>query len=142
MSPSTALAAAIDGVGIDGSGADEIVRLGFRQAGLRGDSAAGDWASTMSIGMYPQIGCVDGKGLVAALACVKPGTQEPDGDLAFDIIQRCVEKGVLMFSPVGFGGGSVKISPPLVITEEALDESCSVLEEAIAEVLTAREAVA
>lgn len=91
---------------------------------------------------YPQIGCVDGKGLVAALACVKPGTQEPDGDLAFDIIQRCVEKGVLMFSPVGFGGGSVKISPPLIITEEALDESCSVLEEAIAEVLTAREAVA
>ena len=29
--------------------------------------------------------------------------------------QRCVEKGVLMFSPGRLGGGTVKISPPLVI---------------------------
>lgn len=84
---------------------------------------------------YPQIGCVDGKGLVAGVACVKPGTLEPDADLAFDVIRACIEKGVLMFSPVGFGGGTVKISPPLIITEEALNESCDVLEEAFAEVL-------
>lgn len=91
---------------------------------------------------FPQIGYVDGKGLVAGVACVKPGTKEPDGDLAWEVVRRSVEKGVLMFSPVGFGGGTVKISPPLVITEEALAESVSVLEEAFAEATVAREAVA
>ncbi len=91
---------------------------------------------------FRQIGSVDGKGLVAGLACVKPGTKEPDGDLAFDIVRRAVEKGVLMFSPVGLGGGTVKISPPLVITEEAITESCGVLEECFAESVNQREAVA
>ncbi|MEO7652263.1 MAG: aspartate aminotransferase family protein, partial [Bryobacteraceae bacterium] len=31
---------------------------------------------------FPQIGRVDGKGLVAGMAVVRPGTKEPDGDLA------------------------------------------------------------
>ncbi|MBK9167449.1 MAG: aspartate aminotransferase family protein [Bryobacterales bacterium] len=82
---------------------------------------------------YPQIGCVDGKGLVAGVSCVKPGGQEPDPDLAFDVVRRCVEKGVLLFSPVGYGGGTVKICPPLVITAEAMEESVAVLDEAFAE---------
>ena len=46
-----------------------------------------------------------------------------------------MEKGLLMFSPVGLGGGTVKISPPLVITEEAVTESAAVLEEAFAEAM-------
>jgi 4-aminobutyrate aminotransferase-like enzyme len=79
---------------------------------------------------FPQIGRVAGKGLVAGLACVKPGTTEPNSGLAFDVVQRAMEKGVLMFAPVGFGMATVKISPPLVITEEAVTESVAVLEEA------------
>lgn len=78
----------------------------------------------------PAIGHVAGKGLVAGVACVKPGTKEPDGDLAWKVVQRCIEGGVLMFSPVGLGGGTVKISPPLVITEAAILESTGVLEQA------------
>jgi 4-aminobutyrate aminotransferase / (S)-3-amino-2-methylpropionate transaminase / 5-aminovalerate transaminase len=84
---------------------------------------------------FPQIGHVDGKGLVAGVACVKPNSKEPDGDLAWRVIEKCVEKGVLMFSPVGFGGGTIKICPPLVINEEALRESCAVLTEAFTEAL-------
>ena len=84
---------------------------------------------------FPQIGCVHGKGLVAGVICVKPGTKEPDGDLAWDAVRLCIEKGVLMFSPVGLGGGTVKICPPLVITEEAMEESTAVLAEAFAEVI-------
>jgi 4-aminobutyrate aminotransferase/diaminobutyrate-pyruvate transaminase/4-aminobutyrate aminotransferase/(S)-3-amino-2-methylpropionate transaminase len=82
---------------------------------------------------FRQIGHVDGKGLVAGVACVKPGTKEPDAPLAARIVERCVAKGVLMFSPVGFGGGTVKICPPLVIHEEALRESLGVFREAVAE---------
>jgi 4-aminobutyrate aminotransferase / (S)-3-amino-2-methylpropionate transaminase / 5-aminovalerate transaminase len=90
----------------------------------------------------PQIGSVDGKGLVAGIACVIPGTKEPDADLAWEVVRRSIEKGVLMFSPVGFGGGTVKISPPLVITEAAMIESVDALEQAFAEALVAHSAVA
>ncbi len=88
---------------------------------------------------YPDvIACVDGKGLVAGMACVKPGTLDPDPDLAFQIINSMMEKGVLLFSPVGFGGATIKICPPLCITEEALLESTAVLSECFAEALVAQ----
>jgi 4-aminobutyrate aminotransferase-like enzyme len=60
----------------------------------------------------------------------KPGSNTPDHDTAFDIIKRCVEHGLLMFGPVGNGGGSVKLAPPLIITREQLIEGMDVLEEA------------
>ncbi len=81
------------------------------------------------------IGAVHGKGLVASLHMVHPGGIEPNPPLAADIVRRCVEKGLLMFAPVGYGGASVKISPPLNITEEAILESLSVLEEAVQEAI-------
>jgi 4-aminobutyrate aminotransferase/(S)-3-amino-2-methylpropionate transaminase len=84
---------------------------------------------------YAQIGDVAGKGLVAGIAMVRPGTREPDADTAFDLVWRTIQKGVLMFAPVGFGGGTVKICPPLSITEAALDESLGAFEEAAAEIL-------
>src|SRR6266478_5424255 len=91
---------------------------------------------------YRHIGNVDGKGLVAAMACVVPGTKEPDADLAWDVVRRAVEKGVLMFTPVGFGGATVKIAPPLVITKEAILDSVSALAEAFAEATHSHSAVA
>ena len=83
-----------------------------------------------------RIGAVHGKGLVASLHMVKPGSSDPDPDLALDIVRRSVEQGLLMFSPVGYGGASVKISPPLVIQEEPLRESLAVLEEVLEETLS------
>ncbi len=91
---------------------------------------------------FPQIGCVDGKGLVAGIACVRPGSLDPDPDLAWDTINTCMEQGVLLFSPVGFGGGTIKICPPLVINEEALRESLDVFETAFAATVAARQAAA
>jgi 4-aminobutyrate aminotransferase/(S)-3-amino-2-methylpropionate transaminase len=91
---------------------------------------------------YRQIGSLDGRGLVAGVACVVPGTKEPDADLAWDVVRSAMEKGVLMFAPVGFGAATVKISPPLVITEDAIRDSVSALEEAFAEATHAHSAVA
>ena len=48
-----------------------------------------------------------------------------------------MEKGVLMFAPVGIGMATIKICPPLVISAEAMEESIDVLEECFDEVLTA-----
>jgi 4-aminobutyrate aminotransferase-like enzyme len=79
---------------------------------------------------FPRIGAVHGRGLVAGVICVDKGPATPDGDLAWEIVRHCFERGVLMFAPVGFGGATVKIAPPLVISEEAILESTAVLEEA------------
>ncbi len=82
------------------------------------------------------IGAALGKGLVGSLHIIKPGTTEPDGDRAADIVKRCIEKGLMLFAPVGFGGACVKVSPPLCIAEEAVREGLAVLEEAVRESLT------
>lgn len=85
---------------------------------------------------YPDIlGCVQGKGLVAGIQVVKKGTKEPNPGMALKINEKCFHKGLLMFAPVGVGGECIKISPPLVINEEALREAIGVLEEACDEIL-------
>ncbi|MGQ9576654.1 MAG: aspartate aminotransferase family protein [Thermoguttaceae bacterium] len=99
----------------------EILQPGLRRIGQR----FGD-----------HVGAVHGKGLVASLHIVKPGGIEPDPALAMEIVRRSVEKGLLMFAPVGYAGASVKIAPPLVIGEEAICESLQVIEEAIQEAVS------
>ncbi|MCL4499230.1 MAG: aspartate aminotransferase family protein [Chloroflexi bacterium] len=85
---------------------------------------------------YPsRLGCLHAKGLVAGIQVVKPGTKEPDSETATKINLVCVQKGVLMFAPVGIGGECLKIAPPLTIAEDALRESIGVFEEAVDEVL-------
>ena len=79
---------------------------------------------------------------MAGVACVEPGTKNPDGELAWEVVRRSIEKGVLMFSPVGPAGCTVKIAPPLVITEAALRESLAAFDEAFREAVGARAAVA
>ena len=85
---------------------------------------------------YPErLGCFQGKGLVAGIQCVKSGTKTPDPALALEINIKCLQKGLLMFAPVGIGGECIKIAPPLSITEDALKESLEVFEAACDEVL-------
>jgi 4-aminobutyrate aminotransferase-like enzyme len=86
--------------------------------------------------MHPQVlGCVQGKGLVAGIQVVKPGAKTPDPEMALKINIACLQKGLLMFAPVGAAGECLKIAPPLTIPEDALRESVQVLEEAVDEVL-------
>jgi len=88
---------------------------------------------------HPQVvGCVHGKGLVAGLQMVRPGTKDPDPDLAHRIVEKSFQKGLLFFAPVGFGGGCVKISPPLCITEAAVHDGLSALSEACDEAIAER----
>jgi len=69
----------------------------------------------------------DGAGLVMALQFVQPGTTNPDPDAAFEVVQAAVEQGVMLFAPVGVGGGAIKINPPLVIDQAMLREGLGVL---------------
>jgi 4-aminobutyrate aminotransferase/(S)-3-amino-2-methylpropionate transaminase len=82
-----------------------------------------------------RLGCLWGKGLVAGLQVVQPGTKIPDPDTATRVNVSCFRKGLLMFAPVGVAGECLKICPPLVISEDALRESIAVFGEACDEVL-------
>jgi 4-aminobutyrate aminotransferase-like enzyme len=85
---------------------------------------------------YPDVlGCMQGKGLVAGIQVVKKGTKLPDSETALKINEKCFQKGLLMFAPVGIAGECLKIAPPLIITEEALREGIQVFEEACDEIL-------
>jgi 4-aminobutyrate aminotransferase-like enzyme len=68
---------------------------------------------------------------------VKRGRKEPDPDLAFDIVERCFHKGLLFFAPVGSWGQTVKISPPLTITQDALEDGLGVLSASVDEAVEA-----
>ncbi|MBL7223841.1 MAG: aminotransferase class III-fold pyridoxal phosphate-dependent enzyme, partial [Candidatus Brocadiae bacterium] len=84
----------------------------------------------------PHVGAIHGKGLVAAIQLVKtPGTTEPDAALAADVVLRAVQKGLMLFAPVGFGGATIKVCPPLCITAEAVRDGAQALGEALAEAL-------
>ena len=85
------------------------------------------------------IAAVQGRGMVAGVHLIKPGAGlEPDAEAAFNIVERCMEKGLLMFAPVGVGGATVKIAPPLITPKPALQEGLAVFEAAVAEVLGGR----
>jgi 4-aminobutyrate aminotransferase-like enzyme len=84
------------------------------------------------------VGHVTCAGLVAGLQMVKPGQKEPDHDLAHRIIELCYQRGLLLFAPVGAWGQTVKICPPLTVTEEALLEACDVLDTAVDDAVAGR----
>ncbi|MFA6308993.1 MAG: aminotransferase class III-fold pyridoxal phosphate-dependent enzyme [Clostridia bacterium] len=82
---------------------------------------------------YPEIiGSLQGCGAAWGLIFVKKGSKDIDPDLAHDIVRISIEKGLLFFAPVG-AGATIKVCPPLIITEEALKEGLEVFAEAIKE---------
>jgi len=76
-----------------------------------------------------KVGMTSAAGLVTALQFTKPGTTEPLPEIAWELVRRAVQRGVMLFAPVGVGGCAVKINPPLVISEEPLREGLGVLED-------------
>ena len=72
-----------------------------------------------------------GQGLIAAVLFRSPQTGEPDGPFTSKVAELCMQKGLLV---VHTGRESIKIGPPLTISDAALLEGVAVLGEAIAEV--------
>ena len=86
-------------------------------------------------GKYECVGAHHGAGLVSALQMVKPGTTDPDGELAWQVVCFCLENGLMLFAPVGLDGSSVKIAPPLCITADQVRDGMGVIDAAIARAL-------
>ena len=72
-----------------------------------------------------------GKGLIAAVLFKHPETGEADVQFTSKVAELCMHKGLLV---VHTGRESIKIGPPLTITDAALLEGVETFGEAIAEV--------
>ena len=77
------------------------------------------------------IGDVRGRGAMIAIEIVKPGTTEPDPEVTTKIVKSCHAEGVLVLT-AGTYGNVLRFLPPLVISDELLNEGLDVLEKAIA----------
>jgi 4-aminobutyrate aminotransferase-like enzyme len=57
--------------------------------------------------------------------------------MAFDVTERAFRKGLLLFAPVGTGGATIKICPPLIMQPDAVLEGIDVLTQCFDEALSA-----
>jgi 4-aminobutyrate aminotransferase/(S)-3-amino-2-methylpropionate transaminase len=85
---------------------------------------------------YPIVGDVRGRGAMRGLEFVVPGGIEPNPQACADVTAYCHSNGVLALA-AGTYGSVIRLLPPLVITDELLDEGLDVLEEAVAKVSAA-----
>ncbi|RKJ06160.1 aspartate aminotransferase family protein [bacterium D16-54] len=75
---------------------------------------------------------IHGMGMAFAAVVVKPGTKELDVELVDRIIERAFEKGVMSIRTMT---GTIKVGPPLTISDEALKEAMDVLIESMEEIV-------
>jgi len=77
------------------------------------------------------LGNINGRGLAWGVYILDPATHGLNPDLATAVIKRCLQLG-LMLLPTG-GRGTLKISPPLCITRDALLDGINVIEQTLSE---------
>ena len=78
------------------------------------------------------VGDVRGRGAMIALELVAPNGRQPDPVTTQRIARRCHEQGLLLLT-AGTYGNVVRLLPPLVITDDLLEEGLGILEAAILE---------
>jgi 4-aminobutyrate aminotransferase len=83
--------------------------------------------------LFPCVGDVRGLGLMLAFELVRDqATKERAPGLRDRIVQAAFERGILV---LGAGRNSIRLSPPLVLTEDQADFAVQTLEECIRQVL-------
>ncbi len=82
---------------------------------------------------YRMIGDIRGRGLVYGIEFVADRkTKKPAPGLAKEVVLKCVASG-LMVGKLGIYGNVMRVAPPLVITQELIDKSVSILEKVLSE---------
>jgi 4-aminobutyrate aminotransferase/(S)-3-amino-2-methylpropionate transaminase len=74
----------------------------------------------------PRVGDVRGRGAMVAVELVRPGTREPDGELARAVAAGAHRQGVIALT-CGTYGNVLRFLPPLTITDELLLDGLGVL---------------
>ena len=81
---------------------------------------------------HPMMGDVRGAGLMVGVELVKDrGTKEPAKEETVDVMMRCFRKGVAI---VNCGVSTIRMMPPLVITQDLVDASLEIFLECLGEV--------
>jgi 4-aminobutyrate aminotransferase/(S)-3-amino-2-methylpropionate transaminase len=81
---------------------------------------------------YPVIGDIRGRGLMIGVELVEDRAKKPAAEKAQAIRDICLNKGLL----IGVGGvhaNVLRIQPPLIISDEKLDEALTILEKSLGE---------
>lgn len=79
----------------------------------------------------PMVGDVHGKGLLIGIELVQPGTRDPLSRAELrEIFLRLLSRGLLVMP----SGSSLRINPPLVLTNQQADAGCDILEEVLVSV--------
>ena len=78
---------------------------------------------------YPCIGEVRGKGLMAAIECVNPGTKEPNAAAAKAFIAECSKRKLILMGAGSFGN-CVRFLPQLNISDADMDLAFGIFDEA------------
>jgi 4-aminobutyrate aminotransferase/(S)-3-amino-2-methylpropionate transaminase len=87
-------------------------------------------------GRWPAIGDVRGLGAMLALELVRdPGSKEPAPELAAEVIDAALARGVILLK-AGVHGNCIRVLCPLTIEEPVLDEALAAWEDALAAVLS------
>ena len=85
--------------------------------------------------LYPNnITDVRGLGAMLAIEFTNPKTGIPDGDAAKSIVNKCLEKGLIVITS-GTYGNCIRILSPLFIEDEILENGLNILEGTIKEIL-------
>lgn len=83
---------------------------------------------------YEVVGEVRGKGLLIGVELVKDGeSKEPDAAAASQVMEICKERGLLI-GRGGLYGNVLRLSPPLIITEDEVARAVETLDVAFGEV--------
>jgi 4-aminobutyrate aminotransferase/(S)-3-amino-2-methylpropionate transaminase len=77
---------------------------------------------------YPAIGDIRGRGAMIAIELVKPGTMDPDADLAAALNKHCHAHGVVTLT-TGTYGNVFRFLPPLTMPVHLLEEALTILEQ-------------
>ena len=82
-------------------------------------------------GKYPIIGEVRGRGAMQAIELVEAGTKNPNTAAMNAVVKYCQSKGVLVLT-AGTYSNVIRFLPPLVISDDLLQDALGVLEEGFA----------
>jgi 4-aminobutyrate aminotransferase len=82
---------------------------------------------------FPVVGEVRGKGLMAAIEFVEPGSTKPNPAAALAVLEAA-KSGGLLIGKGGLYGNVIRMGPPLTLTEDEAREGVDILTEAIASV--------
>ncbi|HEU4667527.1 MAG TPA: 4-aminobutyrate--2-oxoglutarate transaminase, partial [Arthrobacter sp.] len=76
------------------------------------------------------VGDVRGRGAMLAIELVQAGSKEPNPELTKSVAAACLKEGVIILT-CGTYGNVIRLLPPLVITDELLNDGLDVLAAAI-----------